>query len=242
MELAGVVFHHFAYATEQQLVFKERYYGYKNALAQWRALQTHKGSGELKGFFRWVSDNTIFDDAAFYLIDPIAKTEPATGRWRFDGLGRLPEPQRASAAKRPQIVVDGIFWQYLSSGIGRVWENLLREWVKSSFSDNIILLDRAGTAPRIPGVHYWTIAEHDYHQARHDSAYLEAVCRELDADLFVSTYYSTPDDDTVILLRLRHDSRVAWPPTHGARLEGKAPRHCSCFGPCHDLQQFRERS
>jgi glycosyltransferase involved in cell wall biosynthesis len=192
MEQAGAVFHHFAYATEQQLAFKELYYGYRNARAQWRALQAHNGSGRLRDFFAWVPDDTMFDDAAHYLVDPIARPDPSTERWTFDGAGVLPSAQRHGAVRRPRILVDGIFWQYLSSGIGRVWENLLAEWVDSGFTDNIVLLDRAGTAPRIAGVHYWTIGRHDYAHTGRDSLDLEAVCRRLDADMFVSTYYSTP--------------------------------------------------
>ena len=192
MEAAGAVFHHFAYATEEQVAFKERYYGYADAPAQWKSLQKHKGSGALKDYFGWVSDNTMFDDAIHSLIDPIARPDPDAGRWLFDGAGLLPKALRETAVRRPRIVVDGIFWQYLASGIGRVWENLLREWVVSGFNDNVILLDRAGTAPRMPGVHYRTIARHDYTQTGQDSLYLETICRQLDADLFVSTYYSTP--------------------------------------------------
>ena len=51
MERAGAVFHHFAYASESQLQFKEVYYGYRDARAQWRALQAHSGSGKL-GHYR----------------------------------------------------------------------------------------------------------------------------------------------------------------------------------------------
>jgi glycosyltransferase involved in cell wall biosynthesis len=192
MEQEGVVFHHFAYATEAQLTFKEVYYGYKDALARWRNLQTHRGSGALKDYFGWVADNTMFDDAVRYLIDPIATIDPATDCWVFDGTGFLTEGRREAAVKRPRIVIDGIFWQHLSSGIGRVWENLLREWVASRFADNVVVLDRAGTAPRLPGVHYWTIRRHDYLQTGLDSLYLDSVCRQLSADIFVSTYYSTP--------------------------------------------------
>jgi glycosyltransferase involved in cell wall biosynthesis len=190
MEHAGVIFHHFAYATESQLAFKELYYGYKDARAQWRALQAHKGSGALKDFLHWVPDNTMFDDGSHYFVDPIAKADPVSGRWTFGGIGLLPKARREAAVRRPRILVDGIFWQYLAGGIGRVWENLLREWVASGFADHVVVLDRAGTAPRISGVHYWTIAKHDYRQTGRDSLYLEAICRQLDADVFVSTYYS----------------------------------------------------
>jgi glycosyltransferase involved in cell wall biosynthesis len=191
-EQAGAVFHHFAYATEQQLSFKELYYGYKDARAQWLALQSHRGSGALKDYFGWVSDNTMFDDAAHYLVDPIARFESRGQRWTFDGAGSLPEGRRPAAVQRPRILIDGLYWQYLSSGIGRLWENVLREWAASGFADNVIVLDRAGTAPRIRGVHYWTIAAHDYQQTGRDSLYLETICRQLDADAFASTYYSTP--------------------------------------------------
>jgi glycosyltransferase involved in cell wall biosynthesis len=191
-EQAGAVFHHFAYATEQQLAFKELYYGYKDARAQWLALQSHSGSGALKDYFGWVSDNTMFDDAAHYLVDPIARFDPAGRRWTFDGAGLLHESRRSVAVRRPRVLIDGLYWQYLSSGIGRLWENVLREWVASGFADNVIVLDRGGTAPRIAGVHYWTIARHDYQQTGRDSLYLQSICRQLDADVFASTYYSTP--------------------------------------------------
>jgi glycosyltransferase involved in cell wall biosynthesis len=198
MERIGAVFQHFAYATEDQLAFKEVYYGYKDARSQWRALQAHKGSGLVKDYLAWVSDNTMFDDAAEpYRIDPIAKLDAATSKWSFEPDARLGDTDTlagvagsAEAGKGPRVVLDGIFWQYLSSGIGRVWENILREWVRSGFIDNVVVLDRAGTAPRIPGVHYWSIPRHSYSMTGLDSLNLDDVCRRLRADLFVSTYYS----------------------------------------------------
>ena len=39
---------------------------------------------------------------------------------------------------------------------------------------------------------YWTISRHDYGQTGRDSLYLESICRRFAADIFVSTYYSTP--------------------------------------------------
>mgnify|MGYP001468028514 FL=1 len=41
-------------------------------------------------------------------------------------------------------------------------------------------------------MHTRTIAAHDYGTCGADSLYLERICRELGADLFVSTYYTTP--------------------------------------------------
>jgi glycosyltransferase involved in cell wall biosynthesis len=191
-EQVGAVFQHFAYATDDQVTFKEQYYGYKGATAQWRALQAQTGSGKLRDFFGWVSDDTIYDDVSQYPVRPLAQVNPADGCWTFDRLN--PTPSVCRPTRRPRILIDGIFWQYLSGGIGRLWENLLREWVISGFADNVILLDRVGTAPRVPSIHYWTIAKNEYDKVGRDSIYLQDICHRFDADLFVSTYYSTPTD------------------------------------------------
>ena len=189
-EALGAVFQHFAYVTEAQLDFKESYYGYKGALAQWRELLARPGPGRLADHFGWVKDNTLFDDAAVYRLEPLAEPDPATGAWSFaPPVGRK---DRGPVPARPRIVVDGLYWQYLNSGIGRLWHAMLEEWVKDGTARHIVLLDRGGTAPRIPGVHYRSIATHDYGRTGADSLYLERICRELGADLFVSTYYSAP--------------------------------------------------
>ncbi len=188
-EAAGAVFQHFAYATEAQLGFKESYYGYAGARARWHGLLARTGSGFLADHFGWVKDRTMFDDAAVFGLVPLARQD-AAGAWSFG----TPDGASPPAHARPRILVDGIYWQYLSSGIGRVWHSLLEEWVADGSAENIILLDRAGTAPRIAGVHYRTIAAHDYGGCGADSLYLERICRDLGADLFVSTYYSTPTE------------------------------------------------
>ncbi len=69
-----LVFQHFAYATEQQLCFKEKYYGYKGALAGWRRLQAHKEFPcRLAEFFPWVKDDAIVDRAGVVGITPLIK-------------------------------------------------------------------------------------------------------------------------------------------------------------------------
>lgn len=101
---------------------------------------------------------------------------------------------------RPRIVIDAIFYQYAMTGIARVWTCLLEEWIKSGVADHIVMLDRAGTCPRIAGIHYRSIQAHNYAQTGPDSLYLEKLCRELSADLFVSTYYSTPTDTPSVFM------------------------------------------
>ncbi len=104
-------------------------------------------------------------------------------RWQLSALRKAPHPR---------IVIDGYFFQIAQSGIARVWLNLLRVWSKNGFSDQIVVLDRDGTAPRVEGVNYVRIGAFSYERASVDSLNLEKLCRRFDADLFVSTYYTTP--------------------------------------------------
>ena len=55
-----------------------------------------------------------------------------------------------------------VFFQINKSGIARVWESLLKIWAKDFFGQNLILLDRNNTAPKIDGLQYVSINEYDY--------------------------------------------------------------------------------
>ena len=90
------------------------------------------------------------------------------------------------------IVIDGVFFQLYRTGIARVWRSLLQEWAEDSFSKYIVVLDRAGTAPKIPGIKYRTVSPYDYDTTEADREMLQQVCDEEGADLFISTYYTTP--------------------------------------------------
>ena len=58
-EALGLIFQHFAYATEAQLAFKATYYGYAGALLQWQRLQTqNRFPLRLANYFSWVKDAT----------------------------------------------------------------------------------------------------------------------------------------------------------------------------------------
>ena len=53
-------------------------------------------------------------------------------------------------------------------------------------------MDRTGTAPKINGITYYQIPAYDYNNTDADRQMLQQVCNELGADLFISTYYTTP--------------------------------------------------
>ena len=190
-ESHGLVFQHFAYATSEQLKFKEQYYGYQNAVTQWEKLQTQNNFPVLlRDYFAWVGDGTQVDKVDTLRIVPIAQRE--NNIWRF----LQPEEVRSKTfdiqQPTPLILIDGVFFQLYNTGIARVWKSLLEEWANTEFSKHIVLLDRSGTAPKIEGISYYQIPAYDYNNTDADRVMLQQVCNDLGADLFISTYYTTP--------------------------------------------------
>lgn len=121
--------------------------------------------------------------------------QPA-GPLRIEAPGRA-RPERPSPGLRAQsgpcrVVVDGVFFQDYSSGIGRLWSSLLGEWSRSGFAENVVLLDRGGSAPKIGGVRRRVVARHSYGQLAQDREALQRACDAERATVFVSTYYTRP--------------------------------------------------
>jgi glycosyltransferase involved in cell wall biosynthesis len=192
-EAAGAVFQHFAYATEEQVRFKESYYGYSGAVAQWqeltKAVDAAHGPLRLGDYLPWVQDDTLVDSAERRRVRLVARQDDE-GVWEF---GPAEPPAEPASGRDDTIVIDGIIFQYgTNGGIERVWRSLLREWVADGFAERIVLLDRAGTGPRIPGVPTRTIPFWEGPRTADDAFRLQRICDEEGAQLFVSTYYTTP--------------------------------------------------
>jgi glycosyltransferase involved in cell wall biosynthesis len=94
--------------------------------------------------------------------------------------------------QKSKIVIDGVFFQLYRTGIARVWNSLLEQWANDDFRANIIILDREQTAPRIAGIDYRLIPKFSYEAIEADQAMLQEICDAENADLFISTYYTTP--------------------------------------------------
>jgi glycosyltransferase involved in cell wall biosynthesis len=94
--------------------------------------------------------------------------------------------------KSPIILIDGVFFQMYKTGIARVWKSLLEQWANTDFANHILVLDRANTAPKINGIRYRTIHPYDYNNTDNDRALLQQICDEEGAELFISSYYTTP--------------------------------------------------
>ena len=100
----------------------------------------------------------------------------------------------------PKILIDGVFFQLYRTGIARVWNSLLEKWAENSFGNHIIVLDRAGTASKIAGIRYLTIPAYNYETTDADREMLQQICDEEGADLFISTYYTTPLSTPSVLM------------------------------------------
>jgi predicted O-linked N-acetylglucosamine transferase (SPINDLY family)/glycosyltransferase involved in cell wall biosynthesis/predicted O-methyltransferase YrrM len=91
-----------------------------------------------------------------------------------------------------KIIVDGTFFQLYKTGIYRLWKSLLEAWSQTDFAQQILLLDRNGTAPKITGIKYLCIPAYDYKKTDADRQMLQTICDREKADIFISTYYTTP--------------------------------------------------
>jgi len=163
-EAVGAIFNHFAYVNEEQINFKEQYYGYQGALWGWHLMQRDlKIVPELSlaNYFSWVKDLTRVK-----LID-------SEGRRSF------------------KVIVDGNFFQYsIHSGIARVWSEVLKRWGNSAFGSQVLLLNRNGTAPEFPGIQSINLPLWKTEQSAEEALRLDELCKEVGASWFISSYYS----------------------------------------------------
>jgi len=189
-EADGLVFQHYAYATEGQVAFKEQYYGYAGAVDAWRRLQAaDRFPALLRETLSWVKDRTLVNTVENCGVVPLATRDRSSGEWRFvtHGIGRGSDGYSAGT-----IVVDGVFFQFNNTGIGRVWRETLRQWAASGVVGRVVLLDRDGTAPEFAGVRRRLIDRYDPARPGDDALMLQHVCDELHASVFVSSYYTAP--------------------------------------------------
>ncbi len=103
-----------------------------------------------------------------------------------------------------KILIDGVIF-YLQQkrplGISRVWKTLLTELGKSSLAKDILLLDRASTAPEISGIQKRVIEGYNHLEFEDDPLYLQRICDEESASLLISTYHTYAENThTAIML------------------------------------------
>ncbi|RRS00013.1 glycosyltransferase [Aquabacterium soli] len=91
-----------------------------------------------------------------------------------------------------KIVIDGVFFQIGRSGIARVWLKLLQHWVDQGFADQVVVIDRNRTCPRVDGIAYRDAPAFMYNNDQADRQALQTICDEEGARLFISSYYTFP--------------------------------------------------
>jgi glycosyltransferase involved in cell wall biosynthesis len=90
-----------------------------------------------------------------------------------------------------KLVVDGVFFQLTCSGIARLWSSILPRLARYPGLD-IVLLDR-GNCPVFDGIESAECPSYTLNaNTATDSLLIEKYCRKLGADVFSSTYYTTP--------------------------------------------------
>ena len=102
-----------------------------------------------------------------------------------------------------KIFIDGVIFQIQRNrpaGISRVWFSLLKELSKSNLSDRVILLDRGNTLPNIEGFTTLPINEYVQNSFESDSLYLQNTIDTNGGGLFVSSYYTYPENSPCIIM------------------------------------------
>lgn len=140
-----------------------------------------------------VKELLAWADIGFKVSENPPAISDATGQviLKSEGLSKT-ENLQLKIKKSLLVAVDAVFFQLNDTGIARVWKSLLEEWVKDGFAKDILVLDRAGTAPKISGIRYRLIPEYNYDDTDRDRQMLQQVCDDEEVDVFISTYYTTP--------------------------------------------------
>lgn len=89
-----------------------------------------------------------------------------------------------------RILIDGVFFQLAQSGIARVWKSLIP--ILNTYSDVSIILADRGNCPDIPGITSVPFPTYHASYAADDSILLQQLCDFHKADLFLSTFFTTP--------------------------------------------------
>ncbi|MCX6150717.1 MAG: glycosyltransferase [Ignavibacteriales bacterium] len=157
-------------------------YGRQIAEAGYKeVMEKHTINNRVSGFLKWLEGNSLN-------IQPALQKE---------------KNKEYNFSNKNKIAIDGVIFQLQKGrpyGISRVWISLLNEISKTELVKDIILLDRGGTAPKFTGIKSIAIKEYDHIKFESDSLYLQEVCDDNEVSLFISTYYTYPENTHNALL------------------------------------------
>jgi glycosyltransferase involved in cell wall biosynthesis/ADP-heptose:LPS heptosyltransferase/chemotaxis methyl-accepting protein methylase len=165
-EAMGLVFQHYAYATEAQLRFKETYYGYAGAVEQWSKLQrSEQFPQKLSDHFAWVRDEAVVNHLSALGIQRLAP-EAWFGIAKPTNPGSLDSAQRILFV-RTDSIGDAVLASSMLEPIRRKYpqakltvlcqQHVADLFVACPFVDSIICYDRKKMD--IPAEHAQILAE-----------------------------------------------------------------------------------
>ncbi len=99
-----------------------------------------------------------------------------------------------------RIIVDGIFFSDSSTGIARVWTEILRYWQSSPIGERVILLNRGRLPSELSKLKTVDCSPLDLADQDADRLRLQQICDRWDAGLFISTYFTRPQRTPSLLL------------------------------------------
>jgi glycosyltransferase involved in cell wall biosynthesis len=97
-----------------------------------------------------------------------------------------------------RLLVDCVFFQLNNTGIARVWRSVLERLARSGTVE-LVLLDR-GHAPRVDGAVVVPFPEYSFAYSADDSMLIQKLCDHYGADVFTSTYYTSPLGTPMVLM------------------------------------------
>ena len=189
-EAVGAVFDHWAYATREQVDFKESYYGYRGLRRNWQRLQRDVQRGppvRLGDYFPWVKDETLVGSSRTMGIQTMARR--TRGGWRF----RFPRRPQDPGFSCFRLLLDGDWAAGLEQVLGRRGvEGMLRVWARTGFARRLQQLDRTGHGWNWPGVMKVRSSKLRYLAGPGGRVFLDYLCRKQQADLLVLGAGSAP--------------------------------------------------
>jgi ADP-heptose:LPS heptosyltransferase/glycosyltransferase involved in cell wall biosynthesis len=198
----GLIFQHYAYATEDSVKFKEQYYGYKNATAQWKNLQEQRQFPLfLKDYFAWVNDNAIVNTVESQNLIPIAWKDNE-GIWNFGKKAVTIDEKKKILWIRTDAIGDNVLAasmlpyikeKYPNSVIIAVCQEYIKEFYQACpYVNDIVTYDE--TRVYCDEIYANTFLEH---------------LRLLNSDIALNTLYSRKPITDIISLASAAKDRIA---------------------------------
>jgi len=182
-EAAGASFDHYAYATSNQVRFKEVYYGYRGLHQRWSRLQRDvrkRPPRPLAQYFPWVEDHTMVTTPEVMGLKPMARE--LRGKWNFRSSSRL----AVSPLAGRQILLHENWMLAAEKGLGRArLLQVLKQWSKTGFSRYLRVLEGQKPGRAWLGLKSLRSSKARFFSGPLAGLFMERICRRHRIDLMV---------------------------------------------------------